>query len=311
MLTHLIILLDDTSTSYCHYEVTKVERRLIALDDLKAGIRFAMKENLNTQFVYPDYKLPVEYLETIDSIDHAKVMPSICCEEADVVVLSDWDEKAPQGGTCIFRTNHESLDHHLSVVKDWLYKINRLNIVLTDVEAFKDDAVDNYRNTLEMLSDVIAECYKSGRFVQLNLLTDRLMLTGMNNCNAGVSNITLAPNGRFYLCPAYYYENETDSVGDPKDGLDIRNQQLLRLDHAPLCRLCDAYQCKRCIWQNQHLTLDVNTPSHQQCVVAHVERNASRTLLAKLKEKGVTQRGSHEIEGIDYLDPFNILNKWK
>lgn len=311
MLTHLIILLDDTSTSYCHYEVTKVERRLIGLDDLKAGIRFAMKENLNIQFVYPDYKLPVEYLETIDSIDHAKVMPSTCCEEADIVVLSDWGEKAPQGGTCIIRTSHENLNHHLSVVKDWLYKINRLNIVLTDVEAFKDDAVDSYRNTLEMLSDVIAECYKSGSFVQLNLLTDRLMLTGMNNCNAGVSNITLAPNGRFYLCPAYYYENETDSVGDPKDGLDIRNQQLLRLDHAPLCRQCDAYQCKRCIWQNQHLTLDVNTPSHQQCVVAHVERNASRTLMAKLKEKGVTLRGSHEIEEIDYLDPFNILNKWK
>ena len=311
MLTHLIIILDDTSTSYCHYEVTKVERRLIGLDDLKAGIRFAMKENLNTQFVYPNYKLPADYLETIDSIDHAKVMTSTYCDEADVVVLSDWDGKVPQGGTCIIRTNHESLDHHLSVVKEWLDKINRLNIVLTDVEAFKDDAVDRYHNTLEVLSDMIVECYKSGRFVQLNLLTDRLMLTGMNNCNAGVNNITLAPNGRFYLCPAFYYENETDSVGDPKDGLDIRNQRLLRLDHAPLCHLCDAYQCKRCIWQNQHLTLDINTPSHQQCVVAHVERNASRTLLAKLKEKGATLRGCHEIEEIDYLDPFNILNKWK
>ena len=182
---------------------------------------------------------------------------------------------------------------------------------MTDLEAFKDDAIDSYCNTLEVLSNVIVECYKSGRFVQLNLLTDRFMLTGMNNCNAGVTNVTLAPNGRFYLCPAYYYENEMDSVGDLKVGIKIRNQQLLSLEHAPLCRQCDAYQCKRCIWQNQHLTLDVNTPSHQQCVAAHVERNASRTLLAKLKEKGVTLRGSHEIIKIDYLDPFNILNKWK
>ncbi len=311
MLTHLIILLDETSTSYCHYEVTKGERRLIGLDDLKTGIRFAMKENLNIQFVYPDYKLPVEYLEAIDSIDHAKVMPSTCSDEADVVVLNDWDDKVPQDSTCIIRTSRESLNHHLSVVKEWLAKINRLNIVLTDVEAYKDDDVDNYRNTLESLADIIVECYKSGRFVQLNLLTDRLMLTGMNNCNAGVNNVTLAPNGRFYLCPAYYYENETNNVGDLKVGLEIKNQQLLRLDHAPLCRQCDAYQCKRCIWQNQHLTMDANTPSHQQCVVAHVERNASRMLLAKLKDNDVTLRGSHEIEEIDYLDPFNILNKWK
>lgn len=311
MLTHLIILLDDTSTSYCNYEVTKAERRLIGLDDLKAGIRFAMKENLNIQFVYPDYKLPMEYLETIDSIDHAKVMPSTCCEDADVVVLSGWDDKVPQDSTCMIRTSREGLANHVPKVREWLKTVNRLNVVLTDVEAYKNDDVDNYRNTLESLTDIIVECYKLGRYVQLNLLTDRLMLTGMNNCNAGVSNITLAPNGRFYLCPAYYYENEMDSIGDLKKRLDIKNQQLLRLDHAPLCRQCDAYQCKRCIWQNQHLTLDVNTPSHQQCVVAHVERNASRTLLAKLKEKGVTLRGSHEIEEIDYLDPFNILNKWR
>ena len=31
MLTHLIILLDDTSLSYCHYEDTKQERRLFVL----------------------------------------------------------------------------------------------------------------------------------------------------------------------------------------------------------------------------------------------------------------------------------------
>jgi CXXX repeat peptide maturase len=133
----------------------------------------------------------------------------------------------------------------------------------------------------------------------------------MNNCNAGVSNVTLAPNGCFYLCPAYYYDDEANIVGTPKDGLKIRNQQLLKLDHAPLCRQCDAYQCKRCIWQNQHLTLDANTPSHQHCVVAHVERNASRAFLIKLKENGITLRGSHEIEEIDYLDPFKILNRWK
>ncbi len=311
MLTHLIILLDDTSASYCHYKVSKSERKLIGLDDLKAGIRFAMKENLNVQFVYPDYELPLKYLETIDSIDHAKVMPSVCCNEADVVVLGGWDDKVTQGSTCIIRTSREGLADHLPVVRGWLDSVSRLNIVPTDVETFKDSDVESYRNTLDILTDNLVECYKSGKLVQLNLLTDRLLLTEMNNCNAGVSNVTLAPNGCFYLCPAYYYDDEANIVGTPKDGLKIRNQQLLKLDHAPLCRQCDAYQCKRCIWQNQHLTLDANTPSHQHCVVAHVERNASRAFLIKLKENGITLRGSHEIEEIDYLDPFKILNRWK
>jgi len=311
MLTHLIILLDDTSTSYCHYKVTKAERGLIDLNDLKMGIRFAMKENLNIQFVYPNYELPVEYLEVIDSIDHAKVMPSTCCDEADVVVLSGWDDKVQQGSTCIIRVRREELAEHLSVVREWLGIVSRLNIMLTDVEAFNDSDIESYGHTLETLTDDIVECYKLNKFVQLNLLTDRLLLTEMNNCNAGVSNVTLAPNGRFYLCPAFYYDDEANFVGELKDGLKIRNQQLLRLYYAPLCRQCDAYQCKRCIWQNLHLTLDVNTPSHQQCVVAHVERNASRALLAKLKNNGVILSGCQEIDEIDYLDPFKILNRWK
>ena len=61
MLQYLIILLDDSSTSYCHYKVRNKNQRLIDLDNLKAGIRFAMKQNLMIQFVYPESDIPQEY----------------------------------------------------------------------------------------------------------------------------------------------------------------------------------------------------------------------------------------------------------
>ena len=91
MIQYLIIQLDDTSTSFCYYENSGKARRLIALDDLKAGIFFAMKENLSIQFVYPDYELPDEYKETIETIDHSKIVPVGCREEADVMVFNDWN----------------------------------------------------------------------------------------------------------------------------------------------------------------------------------------------------------------------------
>ena len=47
MLQYLIIQLDDTSVSYCHYANRKEEHKLIGQDDLKAGILFAMKENIS------------------------------------------------------------------------------------------------------------------------------------------------------------------------------------------------------------------------------------------------------------------------
>lgn len=311
MLTHLIILLDDTSASYCHYEVTKKEHRLISLEDLKAGIIFAMKENLNIQFVYPNYELPAEYLEAIDNIDHTDIKPICQATEADVVVLDGWADMVPEGSTCIIRTCREELSGHLVTLREWLGKVARLNIVLTDVESFTDDDIEIYGNTLEAVADGIIEVLRQGRSIQVNLLTDRMMLTGMNNCNAGDNNVTLAPNGMFYLCPAFYYEDEEQSVGDLNSGLAIRNQQLLRLDHAPICRVCDAYQCRRCIWMNGRLTGDMNTPSHQQCVVAHLERNASRELQLKLEKQGIRLSNSQPIEENKELDPFNIVNRWK
>jgi CXXX repeat peptide maturase len=311
MLKYLIILLDDTSTSYCHYEVNRKERRLISLEDLKAGITFAMTENLNVQFVYPDYELPAEYLEVIDSIDHTDIKPVGCSDEADVMVLSGGKDKPASGSTCIIRCTRQELSDNLPTLTGWLSSVERLNIVLTDVEAFSDDDTGSYKETLDALADGIVDTYLTGKPVQVNLLTDCLILKEMNNCGAGDSSVTLAPDGKFYICPAYYYEDEKQNVGDLSNGLSIKNSQLLRLDHAPICRQCDAYHCRRCIWMNSRLTMDANTPSHQQCVVAHVERNASRYLQQKLQEKGMQLSNSYEITEIDYLDPFNIVNRWK
>jgi hypothetical protein len=59
------------------------------LDTLKAGILYAMKENLNVQFVYPSYPLPVGYEEVIESIDHVKIKPLVVSDGADVAALKE------------------------------------------------------------------------------------------------------------------------------------------------------------------------------------------------------------------------------
>lgn len=315
MLQYLIILLDEASVQYCHAPSMPTKKKgLIPLETLRRGIVFAMKENLNIQFVYPAYELPAEYAEAIESIDHTKIKPAAQAEGADVLVIEDWASALPgdiDGATCIIHASRTELQVHLAKVKELLGRVARLNVVLTDVETFRDEDINDYTSLLTALSDCLIELFKQGRLVQLNLLTDCLLLTQMNNCGAGDTTVTLAPNGRFYLCPAFYHEDEAQSVGDLATGLDIRNRQLLRLDHAPICRHCDAYHCRRCIWMNGRLTLDANTPSHQQCVVAHLERNASRALLQKMSEAGIRMSDTHEIAEINYLDPFNNYKQWK
>ena len=318
MLQYLIIILDDTATSYCHYENPKTVHRLIPIDVLKAGILFGMKENLMIQFVYPDYSLPSEYADVVESIDHSKIVSSLCEDDgvrtdADVIVLHSWsclqNEKLKTDKKYVLRTTKADLFERYAFLEDSISQATRLNVVITDLESFSEDDIEAYKKVLAALSEYLVNIYIKGASPQLNLLTDRMMLTKMNNCGAGETNITLAPNGRFYDCPAFYYENEADSIGDLEHGLDIKNKQLYKLDHAPICRHCDAYQCKRCIWLNRKTTLEVNTPSHEQCVVAHLERNASRELLDSIRKHGEFLQGT-EISEIDYLDPFDKREEW-
>lgn len=318
MIEYLMIQLDDTSTSYCHYENERKERKLIPINILKAGIKFGMMENLMIQFIYPDYSLPKGYSEVIESIDHSKIVSSLCEDEAlkaeaDVLVFHDWtglsQAELDQEKCYVLRTTKADLFDRYLFLKEALSKVLRLNVVITDMETFTEQDFETYKHLLHALSGHIEKLYVEGKSPQLNLLTDRMMLEKMNNCGAGDSNITLAPNGKFYVCPAFYYEDEENCIGDLEHGLDIKNPQLYKLDHAPICRHCDAYQCKRCIWLNRKTTLEVNTPSHEQCVVAHLERNASRELLENIRKHG-SFMPQIEIKEIDYLDPFDKREEW-
>lgn len=321
MLQYLIIQLDDTSVSYCHYNNHKVEHKLISLEDLKAGILYAMKENLMVQMVYPDYQLPEEYEEEINTIDHIKIKPLSQFNEANIVVVDKWKNitsiKVDKSVIYVLRTDKTALFANYKELLPLFDEVSRLNMVITDVETFTDVDIATYKSILGELAVKIKQCYIAGHAVQFNLLTDRMMLDKMNNCNAGWESVTLAPDGRFYVCPAFYLAGDDEnfglgatkySVGDLENGLEIKNPQLYHLDHAPLCRKCDAYQCKRCVWLNRKMTYEVNTPSHEQCVVAHIERNASRELLADIRTNGQFLPNK-KIPEIDYLDPFEKKEK--
>lgn len=314
MIKYLVILLDDSATSFCHYS-NKREHKLISAEYLKEGIFFGMKENLMIQFVYPDYQLPQEHLNLIESIDHSKIMSSTNenASDADVIVINTLDAfnntVLESGAVYTLRITKQDIKKAYSIISSKPTTYQRLNLVVTDIDTCTDADFLDYKKMLQDLSKWYIQQLYSNNSLQINVLSDRIMLDKMNNCEAGNETITLAPNGKFYVCPAFYYDNPEDSVGDLKQGLDIRNPQLYKIGYAPICRICDAYQCKRCIWLNRKTTLEVNTPSHEQCVAAHLERNTSRNLLAELQKLGVFEEKS--IPELDYLDPFEKANNWK
>ena len=216
MLQYLVIVLDDASVAYCHADNPLKERNLMSLETLKKGILFGMKQNLMIQYVFPDYALPREYSEVIESIDNVKIYPFGCKpvtgieygNDADVEVANAIPNKVESKNLVLRLAFSEML-----AKKDEITKLfasgTRINLCITDVEQFTDELIETYKQVLNEWNAVLLDLYKQGQSPQFNLLTDRMMLEKMHNCEAGVSNITFAPNGKFYLCPAFYYDEQT------------------------------------------------------------------------------------------------------
>lgn len=275
----VIVLLSSKSTSFCVSDNPHNDEVLLPLATLHQIVEKAKKKNLSLDFVFPEQDVPDEYIEVINSIEHHKITPAASNSIGDAVVLDGWDEIMTcdtENAFCILRTSLADFYNSVEKLITILQSAERLNIVFTDEDKFCKDDEKPYQEALERLSQIVLNEWQKGHEVNLNVITDKLKLTEMDNCNAGWKSVTLAPNGKYYICPDFYYANEEDSCGDIESGLDIKNPLLYKLNHAPLCRDCGAYHCQRCVFLNKKKTLEINIPSYEQCNKAEIELNISK-----------------------------------
>lgn len=318
MLKYLLVVLGEDATSFCHYEAgarPKAGRGLIALDHLEAAVTFALKHNLKVNFLYPARPLAKAYEAVIDEVEHVKIVPftarlrhpeAILVIEGDAFPSAD-ELRALRGANVILRLRRAELPKLAASVSRLLPRAKRVNLVLAGLESFGPAEFEAYARELGKVRAKYLKLAPGKPRPELNVLTDRLVLDKMNNCDAGLTHLTVAPDGRLYLCPAFFYGGADDSLGEIRNEIAVPNRRLLELRYAPICRICDAYQCRRCIHLNRRLTLEVNTPSFQQCRVAHVEREASRLYLQTLGPAA----GRVDIPEIPYSDPFEVVEKAK
>lgn len=321
MLKYLIVLLDDSSVSFCYYDNKKEGksvRKLISFEDLKTAVTFALKNNLKVNFLYPEFKLEKKYNELIEDVEHVKIIPfkSHKFYKDSILVIKSEDlnsftSSKLKDENIILWLQYDEIKNLYSYIKKLIPKCRRINLIIQNIERFTEKDLLEYNNQIEKISGIFLKQKTDANFPEMNFLTDRLALDKMNNCDAGLKHLTIAPNGKVYICPAFYYENENNSNGEISNNLIIKNKQLLELKYAPICRICDAYQCKRCVFLNKKLTFEINTPSWQQCRISHTERETSRLFLNNLKQQNKIKKEFKDIKEIDYKDPFEIAEKNK
>jgi len=322
VLKYLLVVLSEDATSFCHYETgrrSKSGRGLIALDHLRAAVIFALKHNLKVNALYPARRMPKAYEAALEEVEHVKIAPFPAGRRHPGAILVVEGGAFPAGAelrtlrdaNVILRLRRADLPRLAVLVGRLLPRTTRINLVLADLESFGPEDLAAYGRELEKLRRRCLAIAPGRPRPEINVLTDRLALDRMNNCEAGLTHLTVAPDGRLYLCPAFYGAGAAESLGEIRNEIAVPNRHLLELRYAPICRVCDAFQCRRCIHLNRRLTLEVNTPSFQQCRAAHAEREASRLCLNALRERDGAAAGQVEIPEVPYDDPFDVVLKAK
>jgi len=307
---HVLVILDEYASSFCHYVNPKGgsgQSQLISHSTLKKVIEFLKFKYYTPQFLFGNACLPDSYELELSQIEHVRIVP-VSHPKAypnSIIVINPDEYRVPgvlgniSAEVLILRILKQDVARLAEIVTPILDKCKRLNISLVEIEDYNDEDIRQYRKQLDLISKSLANCYKEKQAVEVNCLTDRLMLRQMNNCNAGITHFAIAPDGRFYTCPAFYYCGDS-SIGDIEGEDNFPNSHLLDIKYSPICSVCDAFHCKRCVFLNKKLTLEVNTPSWQQCKIAHAERDSSRFLLSMI---------DWPIPEITYDDPFILVKE--
>lgn len=305
MLKYLIVLLKDQSAPICQYNISDMRNGLVSLANLNSAIMFGLKHNLIFQFVMPYDVIPDEYNRVINKVEHVKYVP---CSENEIrikgcVKVSD-NHNSSRKIILVPLSIIASFTSVEAELKKLIQQGYQISIIRKDVESATSHDFINYEKFLNNMVAFLLEIKFDKNDSPFNILTDRLYLRSMNNCNAGISSITFAPDGKFYLCPAYYFNGDSPLKMEGSN-IVIPNQHLLDIKNAPICSNCDAFQCNRCIFLNQQGTREVNTPTRNQCIVSHIERNASRRLASNISWINEDEI----VPKIEYLDPFEITVK--
>lgn len=284
-LKYLYLIVSDDAPVFCNYEKVIQTGTNMSEELIQRGLKFCQDEEM----------LPIILGNADIQIDPSKkVFFEIDCKR----VFSE----AMRSVTIVEKDNMDFDTNVVNLIlcKDDILKISdtvlelkergaiRVNLFIKDIQYWSDVDYENYKEVLRRLAYILADIYSNeGIAFEINVLNDRLALMegDKKDCAAGINSIALAPNGKFYICPGFYFTNPDWAIGTIENGIDERMKTKLFRDKSPMCLDCKASACNRCLLDNIIATDEINVPSSNQCRKSYIEANTQYLLNSLMKEK--------------------------
>lgn len=304
-LRYLYIITEDNAPAHCNYTNTCTGNQKMPKEVLDKALVLCRTEELIPIF---QGQIP-EYVDMRNQMFfEISDKDSFRNPTTGITVINNIDEQKHFVTAVATLILHRGDIHKISTrIAEMFCEVKRINIFISDLSSWGEEEILSYKEELKKISDYILQKYSQGQYgYQLNVLTDRLYADwdNDNDCGAGISSIAVAPNGKLYACPAFYFNNPEKNIGDLESGIRMNRNHYTR-EKSAMCVKCKSGVCNRCLYEGYKVCGELNVPSDTQCRINYVEANESRRLMRKLDE--VLPAGFHmnrdlpELEYIDYV----------
>ena len=261
---YLYFILNEEGVAHCNYATSTSKFGSMDMETYNRGIRFARENHMIPVYLgnpkdYIDnsvekYKLHIRIdylskkLEEINEIEY--YIP--------IIDINNYTDIHNPYDTCILRVTANSVGYLDKIIHRILEYVHRINVVKIDYQFWDENTINEYTFQLQRIP---ADVNK-----RINLSNDIDNLC----CKAGISEFTYAPDGKFYVCPAFYY-NGNLSIGDPESTIFVPDGELYTEAKSASCGSCSVKHCQRCYYLNYTAHGMVNYPSKKQCTLSKLE----------------------------------------
>jgi len=302
---YLNILLENDAVSFCQYKNHNSIKHQVMPDDMVDwAVQYCFDNHIVPIFVgtdswkYSDFGLAITTSEYL-SKNKARILlrsdikkTSIIKEDSVVLVLNKTD-----------------IGHLYDILRAFFARLHdnaNISVFFDDLYDFTQEDLVVYKKQLVLISDILFDLWTHDRCINLNLLTHLFYEYAPCECNAGIQNFTLAPDGYFYLCPAFYYDEEMRlkyRIGDTNGGISNLYQSLCDQNKNTGCRQCASHNCLKCLYLNKKWTGEFCVPPEISCIKSNIERIQSSKLYNQLKQHiNFDNRFRRKIDDSAYFD---------
>lgn len=173
------------------------------------------------------------------------------------------EDTLPLNSNLIINLHPKQLSYASNIVNKLLNRNNSIDIRIMDIDSMDLDNIQTYITFLRQIKD--HTFIENLKIMGIMISQDETKL-----CEAQEKKYTIAPNGKIYVCPAFYYNDPNNFIGDIEQGITLKHLENLQNENFNCYNSRTVEGCSKCFYLNKKVTGEYMIPGNKQEILESI-----------------------------------------